>query len=72
MMDKMNLERDRYNQEILKRRNAAKNNNQVSSIPQNSGSIIPITQKKESVPFGITLSPTINSTKFTNEKLYKQ
>ena len=71
-MDKINLERDRYNQDILRRRNAAKNNNEISSVPQNSSGIVPIAQKKQSAPFEITLSPTINSTKFINEKLYKQ
>ena len=71
-LDKINLERDRYNQDILRRRNAAKNNNEISSVPQNSSGIVPIAQKKQSAPFEITLSPTINSTKFINEKLYKQ
>ena len=72
-MDKINLERDRYNQDILRRRNAAENNNnEISSVPQNSSGIVPIAQKKQSAPFEIALSPTINSTKFINEKLYKQ
>ncbi len=71
-MDKINLERDRYNQDILRRRNAAENNNQISSVPQNSSGVVPIAQKEQSTPFEITLSPSINSTKFINEKLYKQ